>query len=59
MAESLVVFDRDLLRARRRRAAALGPATFLIDRQGRIAAEYPGLVDKDDIERNIRTLLRE
>jgi len=31
MAESPVVFDRDLLRARRRRAAALGPATFLID----------------------------
>jgi SAM-dependent methyltransferase len=26
------VFDRALLRARRRRAAALGPATFLIDR---------------------------
>jgi peroxiredoxin len=35
------------------------PATFLIDREGRIAAEYPGLVDKDDIERNIKTLLRE
>ena len=31
MAESPVVFDRDLLRARQRRAAALGPATFLID----------------------------
>src|SRR5205809_7178211 len=32
MAESPIVFDRNLLRARRRRAAALGPATFLIDR---------------------------
>jgi SAM-dependent methyltransferase len=32
MAENLVVFDRNLLRARRRRAAALGPATFLINR---------------------------
>jgi hypothetical protein len=27
-----VIFDRTLLRARRARAAALGPATFLIDR---------------------------
>jgi peroxiredoxin len=35
------------------------PATFLIDRQGRVAAEYDGLVDKDDIERNIKALLDE
>jgi len=35
------------------------PVTYLIDRQGRIAAEYVGLVDKDDIERNIRVLLKE
>lgn len=35
------------------------PVTYLIDRQGRIAAEYVGLVDKDDIERNINALLRE
>jgi peroxiredoxin len=35
------------------------PATYLIDRSGRIAAEYPGLVDKDDVERNIRILLDE
>lgn len=35
------------------------PVTFLIDRRGRIAAEYAGLVDKDDIERNIRALLAE
>jgi SAM-dependent methyltransferase len=31
VAQSLVVFDRLLLRARRRRALALGPATFLLD----------------------------
>jgi len=35
------------------------PVTYLIDRQGRIAAEYVGLVDKDDIERNINLLLKE
>src|SRR6266850_2244045 len=34
------------------------PATFLIDRHGRIAAEYPGLVDKDDLERNIKALIK-
>ena len=34
------------------------PDTFLIDRQGRIAAAYRGgLVDKDDVETNIKTLL--
>jgi SAM-dependent methyltransferase len=32
MAESPLIFDRPLLRARRRRAAALPPATFLLDR---------------------------
>jgi SAM-dependent methyltransferase len=32
MATSPVIFDRQLLRARRRRAAALGPATFLLER---------------------------
>jgi SAM-dependent methyltransferase len=32
MADSPLIFDRVLLRARRRRAAALGPATFLLDR---------------------------
>jgi peroxiredoxin len=35
------------------------PVTYLIDRQGRIAAEYVGLVDKDDVERNIKVLLGE
>jgi peroxiredoxin len=33
------------------------PDTFLIDRQGRIAATYVGLVDKDNVETNIRTML--
>jgi SAM-dependent methyltransferase len=32
MAPNPVIFDRDLLRARRRRAAGLGPSTFLLDR---------------------------
>ncbi|HTC18620.1 MAG TPA: methyltransferase domain-containing protein [Stellaceae bacterium] len=32
MADSPLIFDRVLLRARRRRATALGPATFLLDR---------------------------
>jgi SAM-dependent methyltransferase len=31
MAESPIIFDRALLRQRRRRAAALGPATFLLE----------------------------
>jgi len=35
------------------------PVTYLIDRHGRLAAEYAGLVDRDDIERNIKTLLSE
>jgi peroxiredoxin len=34
------------------------PETFLIDRKGRIAAAYTtGLVDKDDVEANIKILL--
>ena len=34
------------------------PDTFLIDRQGRVAAAYKeGLVDRDNIEANIKTLL--
>jgi len=36
------------------------PDTFIIDRQGRVAAVYwAGLVDKDDVAANIRTLLSE
>src|SRR3954454_8467386 len=32
MSSSPVIFERQLLRARRRRAAALGPSTFLLER---------------------------
>ena len=36
------------------------PDTFLIDKRGRVAAVYrAALVDKDDIEANIKTLLSE
>jgi peroxiredoxin len=33
------------------------PDTFLIDRRGRIAAAYAGMVDKDNVEANIQTML--
>lgn len=33
------------------------PDTFLIDRHGRIAAAYAGLVDKYDVEANIQAML--
>jgi cytochrome c biogenesis protein CcmG/thiol:disulfide interchange protein DsbE len=33
------------------------PDTFLIDGEGRIAAIYNGLVDKDNVEANIQTML--
>src|SRR6185295_18555026 len=39
MAAHPIVFDRMLLRARRRRAQALGPATFLLDRVAADLAE--------------------
>jgi peroxiredoxin len=35
------------------------PATYLIDRHGRIAATYIGVVDKGNVEANIKVLLRE
>ncbi len=35
------------------------PDTYLIDKQGRVAATYVGIVSKDDVERNIKTLLAE
>jgi cytochrome c biogenesis protein CcmG/thiol:disulfide interchange protein DsbE len=35
------------------------PTTYLIDKKGRIAATYTGLVDKADVESNLRMLLRE
>ncbi|HSK43796.1 MAG TPA: TlpA disulfide reductase family protein, partial [Candidatus Binatia bacterium] len=35
------------------------PDTFLIDRQGKIAAAYTGMVDKDAVEKNIRAMIAE
>jgi peroxiredoxin len=35
------------------------PATFLIDRSGRVAASYVGVVDKSDVESNIKKLQTE
>jgi peroxiredoxin len=35
------------------------PATYLIDKRGRIAAIYIGVVDKNDVASNIKALLRE
>src|SRR6185312_17263001 len=35
------------------------PATYLIDSRGRIAATYIGLIDKQNVEDNINTLLAE
>jgi len=47
MAANSLVFDRTLLRARRRRAHALGPATFLIDRVAEELAERLDAVLRD------------
>lgn len=35
------------------------PVTYLIDFRGRIAAKYVGIVDRANIEANIRQLLAE
>jgi len=35
------------------------PVTYLVDRHGRIAAQYPGVVDRANLETNIRALLNE
>jgi peroxiredoxin len=35
------------------------PATYLIDKQGRIAATYSGIIDKGDVDSNIKRLLAE
>ena len=35
------------------------PATYLIDRQGRIAATYAGVIDKSDVDSNIDKLMAE
>lgn len=46
MADELRTFDRSLLRRRRARAAALGPATFLLDRVAEELAERLALVTR-------------
>ena len=46
MADNPMIFDRALLRRRRQRAAALGPATFLLDRVA------------DDLAERLATVLR-
>jgi peroxiredoxin len=35
------------------------PLTYLIDKRGRIAASYAGVVDRDNVESNIQTILKE
>jgi peroxiredoxin len=35
------------------------PLTYLIDKRGRVAAVYNGVVDKDNVEANIQALLKE
>jgi peroxiredoxin len=37
----------------------LWPASYLIDKSGKIAATYIGVVDKNDVEANIKALLAE
>lgn len=44
MTDSPLIFDRALVQARRKRAAALGPATFLLDRVANDLAERLGAV---------------
>jgi peroxiredoxin len=35
------------------------PATYLIDKKGRIAATYVGLINEDDVKANVKALLTE
>jgi hypothetical protein len=35
------------------------PATYLVDRHGRVAATYIGVVDQGDLEDNVKVLLDE
>jgi SAM-dependent methyltransferase len=51
-----VIFDRDLLRARRARAAALGPVTFLLDRvAGDMAERLSAVLRTFDIAADLGT----
>jgi peroxiredoxin len=35
------------------------PATYLIDKYGKIAATYVGVVNKENVEQNLKALLSE
>jgi peroxiredoxin len=53
---TVVLDDRQV--DRRYNITAL-PLTYLVDRRGRIAAKYTGIVDRSNLEQNIEALLRE
>jgi SAM-dependent methyltransferase len=56
MADSPVIFDRALLRLRRRRAMALGPATFLLDRvAGEMADRLAAVLRRFDLAVDLGT----
>ena len=56
MADDLTIFDRSLLRRRRRRAVALGPATFLLDRvAGDMADRLAAVLRRFDIAVDLGT----
>jgi len=56
MAEGPLIFDRALIRRRRRRAAALGPATFLLDRvAGELADRLAAVLRRFDLALDLGT----
>ena len=56
MAQSPVIFDRELLRRRRARAEALGPATFLLDRvAGDLAERLSTVMRKFELAADLGT----
>ncbi len=56
MAEGPLIFDRALIRARRRRAATLGPATFLLDRvAGDLAERLAAVLRRFDLALDLGT----
>jgi SAM-dependent methyltransferase len=56
MADNLAIFDRALLRRRRQRAIALGPATFLLDRvAGDMADRLAAVLRRFDIAADLGT----
>lgn len=56
MAAAPILFDRSLLRARRARAAALGPATFLLDRvAGDMAERLATVLRKFELAADVGT----